>query len=433
MRLRMLHLADVRLGAAHAYAGERADRRRRDAQEAFKAAADYALDPAHAIDVVLVAGDLFDARRPDADAFALARGVFARLAAGGLTTVVVPGFHDAFGADGAWRLEKFAGAEVLTAVAPAPPVVKDVRGVPVSFYGLAARAGLTNAPFPGFVRADAPGFHVGLVHGLIEGHPEAETRAAAWRLSPSALAASGLDYVALGGAHEASEHRFDGRLAAYAGALEGQDFAVGDLGRKGGLVVELSEDGATLERVPFSRGVLVDEVVDLDAESIRDVGALRAALLARAAEDVALRATLRGVREFLCDFGALTAELEPRFRALVVVDATTFEDGLLVRRIASEGTVRGFFVRRMLKRLATLRDKLPHRRDRAVAEREIKVAERALALGLEQFVDADPVAAAPPARRPATEGDGSVPAARLGRAPAAASRPADEIVIEEGA
>jgi DNA repair protein SbcD/Mre11 len=440
MRLRILHLADVRLGASHAYAGERAERRRRDAHESFKFAADYALDPAHAIDAVLVAGDLFDSRRPDADSFSLARGLFARLAAGGVTVIVLPGFHDAVGADGAWRAEKFAGAEVLSGWTPGAPLIKDVRGEPVHFYGVAFRAGRTPAPFGGFSRVDAPGFHVGLLHGMVEDHPEAATRPSAWRIPRAALEASALDYVALGGAHGATEYRFERGAAAYAGPLEGLDFAPGDLGRKSLLVVELGDGGVSFERVPASRGALADEIVDLDAEAIRDADGLKAALLARSGEDVVLRCTLRGVREFLCDFGPLAAELEERFRALTLVDESTFEEGLLVRRLASEGTIRGFFVRRMLKRLTTLREKLPHRRDRALAEREIRVAARALTLGLEQFVEAD-ATVAPPAKKPASAPPSARAEARIARTapavapaplPAAAPAAADELVIEEG-
>ncbi|HYC77275.1 MAG TPA: hypothetical protein VEI02_06575 [Planctomycetota bacterium] len=435
MRLRMLHFADCRLGAAHAYAGDRAERRRKDAQEAFKAAADAALDPARAVDVVLVTGDLFDARRPDPESFALARGVFARLAAGGITVVVLPGFHDGVAADCVWRSERFAGADVLLDAAPGAPTVKDVRGVPVHFYGVAWRAGRTPEPFGGFARVDAPGFHVGLLHGMVVGHPEEATRPAAWRLPLGALEASGLDYIALGGAHGECEYRFERGLAAYAGALEGQDFAPGDLGRKTFALVELTEAGASLERVPVSRGVLIDETVDLGREGVRDLETLRAALLARASEDAAARFTLVGVREFLYDRDALVASLEDRFRALALIDRSGFEDSLLVRRVASEGTIRGFFVRRMLKRLSALREKAPHRRDREVAERELLAAERALTLGLEQFVEAD--AGERPAPRSAAPRDATpkfTPAAIVGRAAekAAAPAPADEIALEEG-
>ncbi len=438
MRLRMLHLADVRLGSAHAYAGDRAERRARDTAESFRAATDFALDARHAIDVVVVAGDLFESRHPDAESFALARGAFARLAAGGVGVVVLPGFHDALAQGGVWRSEKFAGATVLVDHAPGSPVTVEVRGMPVRFYGVAFRPGRTPLPFPGFVRTDDPGFHVGVLHGAVQGAEGADERPTAWTFPLETLAASGLDYFALGGVYGEAEYRFDRGAAAYCGPLEGQGFAPGDLGRKRLLVVEISEGGGvTFERTPVSRAVVKDERIDLAKESVRDADALRAALLARAGEDVVARCTLTGVREFFCDLDAVARSVEDRFRALTLVDASGFEDSGLVRRIAAEGTIRGFFVRKAKKRLAELRDRLPHRRDRAAAEREILTVERALTLGLEQFVEVEsPTESPAPVAARSSLAASPAPQAIVGGSPtavrAAAARPTVERVAEEG-
>jgi DNA repair protein SbcD/Mre11 len=190
MHLRLLHIADVRLGSDHAYAQDGAERRRRDVEESFKAAADFALDPARAVDLVVVSGDLFDSRRPDAGSFALARGVFARLAAGGVPVAVLPGYHDAVAPDGVWRSEKFAGATTLLDQTPGDPTTLDVKGVPVHLYGVAFRRGRTPTPFEGFSRTEAEGVHVGLLHGMVEGHPEEATRPFGWSFTEAALAAS---------------------------------------------------------------------------------------------------------------------------------------------------------------------------------------------------------------------------------------------------
>lgn len=438
MRLRMLQLADVRLGSAHAYAGDRAERRRRDAAESFRAAADFALDARHAIDVVVVAGDLFDSSRPDAESFALARGAFARLAAGGVGVVVLPGFHDALAQGGVWRSEKFAGATVLAEHAPGSPVVVEVRGVPVRFYGVAYRPGRTPVPFRGFARTDDPGFHVGVLHGAVSGAEGADERPSAWTFPLEALRASGLDYIALGGVYGGGEFRFDRGAAAYCGPLEGQGFRPGDLGRKNLLVAELSDDGGVVfERTPVSRGVVADERIDLAKESVHDADALRAALLARAGDDVVARCTLTGVREFCSDLEAVARSVEDRFRSLTLVDASGFEDSMLVRRISAEGTIRGFFVRKAKKRLAELRDRLPHRRDREAAEREIRTVERALTLGLEQFVEVESPAEtqAPVVERRSTAAlppPQAVVGVSVKKGPAATVRPAVERVSEEG-
>ena len=56
--LRLLHTADVHLGARHADLGEQAAVQRERQFAAFRATVDVAL--AEKVDLVLVAGDLFD-------------------------------------------------------------------------------------------------------------------------------------------------------------------------------------------------------------------------------------------------------------------------------------------------------------------------------------------------------------------------------------
>jgi DNA repair exonuclease SbcCD nuclease subunit len=250
--------------------------------------------------------------------------------------------------------------------------------------------------FPGFTRSADEGVHIGLLHGMVPGHAEENVRPASWKLPLAALADSGLDYVALGHCHQMTEFRFDGgRAAAYPGALEGVRFAPGDLGRKSLLIVTVAPGSVSLEPVPFSRKTLVDDTIDLDAESIRDAEALRAAFLARAGSDVMARFTLTGTREFNWDRDAFVAGLEERFAALKLVDRSSFEKSSLLRRIAGENTIRGFFVRRMNDRIQKLRDQArsPYA-DRDI-DRQIAVAERALTTGLEQFLDEDAAVPAP--------------------------------------
>jgi DNA repair exonuclease SbcCD nuclease subunit len=415
MALRFLHLADCHLGAAHGDFPERAQARREEVKASFRAAIEWALSPTHAIDGVLVAGDLFDSRRPDSDTLALVRVLFSRLVAAGKAVIVLPGSHDSVAyPDSVFRSERFPGVDVLGAATPGAPIVREIAGQRVSFYGVANVPGRSPETFQGFVRTSDDGFHVGLLHGMVPGHAEESSRADAWKIPVASLAASGLDYVALGHCHQLTEYRFaGGGAAAYCGALEGVRFAAGDLGRKHLLVVTLATGSVTLEPVPFSRKILVDEVINLASGSIRDPDALRAAILGRSGSDVVARLTLAGSREFAWDREAFVAELADRFAALKLVDRSSFEQSSLLRRIGAENTIRGFFVRRMRQRLEDLREQAQSPYADRDIDRQIAVAERALTIGLEQFLDEDAVtkrepevaAAAPslPARAPEAE------------------------------
>jgi DNA repair exonuclease SbcCD nuclease subunit len=402
MALRFLHVADCHLGAAHADFPDSASARREEVKAAFRAAMEWALNPAHAIDGVLVAGDLFDTRRPDSDTLALARVLFSRLVAAGKAVVALPGSHDSIAyPDSVFRSERFPGVDVIGATAPGAPLVRQISGARVCFYGIAFVPGRTPDTFPGFVRAEEDGIHVGLLHGMVPGHAEEPSRSGACKLPLAALAASRLDYVALGHCHQFTEYRFGpGSAAAYCGALEGVRLAPGDLGRKHLLVVTVEPGSVALEPIPFSRKVLADEVLNLGSASIKDVDALRSAILASAGSDVLARFTLTGSREFAWNREALLAEVADRFAGLRIVDRSSFEQSALLRRVAGENTIRGFFVRRMRQRLEKLREQAQSPYADRDIDRQIAVAERALTIGLEQFLDED-VSVAPAVETPA--------------------------------
>ena len=97
--VRILHLADIHLGAAFTALGEHATERRRDLQNALSRAVDYALDARHHIHAVVIAGDLFDTATPPNALVDDALQEIGRLAQAGLPPSS-PGNHDALNALG---------------------------------------------------------------------------------------------------------------------------------------------------------------------------------------------------------------------------------------------------------------------------------------------------------------------------------------------
>src|SRR5512137_2275762 len=95
--LRLLHTADVHLGARHADLGEQAAAQRERQFAAFRATVDLAL--AEKVDLVLIVGDLFDSNTQPRRSVERAAGELKRLADATIRTVVIPGTHDVY--DGA--------------------------------------------------------------------------------------------------------------------------------------------------------------------------------------------------------------------------------------------------------------------------------------------------------------------------------------------
>src|SRR5439155_25331591 len=96
MSVRILHLADLHLGAAFPSMGERAQERTRDLLNAFLRAIEFASSPKHPVDLVAIAGDLFDTHDPDEGLVFQVESSFERLSKAKVPVFLVPGTHDAY-------------------------------------------------------------------------------------------------------------------------------------------------------------------------------------------------------------------------------------------------------------------------------------------------------------------------------------------------
>ena len=111
--LRLLHTADVHLGARHADLGEQAAAQRERQFAAFRATVDLAL--AEKVDLVLVAGDLFDSNTQPRRSVERVAAELKRLADAAIRTVIIPGTHDVYDGASVYR------AYDLAALAGLPP------------------------------------------------------------------------------------------------------------------------------------------------------------------------------------------------------------------------------------------------------------------------------------------------------------------------
>jgi len=223
--VRFIHLADLHLGARPAYLGERADERSRDFEAAFKRAVDFACDPSNAIDLVLIAGDLFDSHNPEERLVALAESQFQRIADAGIRAVLISGTHDSYRyPDCIYRMRTFPGVDLLNDPNIAKPHTIAIRDVPVHLYGMSWDPRVSRPPYDEFKRQDLPGIHIALLHGSIKGNPEWELESRDIPLSLEQLGQTGMHYVALGHYHNFREERPGGVTVVYPGTLEGRKF-----------------------------------------------------------------------------------------------------------------------------------------------------------------------------------------------------------------
>ena len=106
--LRLLHTADVHLGARHADLGDRAATQRERQFAAFVATVDLAL--AEKVDLVLIAGDLFDSNVQPRRSVERAAAQLKRLVDARIRIVIAPGTHDVYDRASIYRAYDLAGA-----------------------------------------------------------------------------------------------------------------------------------------------------------------------------------------------------------------------------------------------------------------------------------------------------------------------------------
>ena len=354
--LRLLHTADVHLGARHADLGDRAVTQRERQFAAFAATIDLAL--AERVDLVLIAGDLFDSNTQPKRSVERAAAQIKRLVEARVRTVIAPGTHDLFDRASIYRAYDMAalagavGSDLVTVLDPEHADVH-LRSLDVVVHGRCyATKRAPASPLAGLdaSRDDRAAWHVGLLHAAvaIDGKTDGDEVV----ITTDEIAKSNLDYLALGHWHSTSKGRAGKTAYAYSGAPE--PIAL-DQDRAGNvLLVTLdAPDGTksvTIEERKVGRTTF--ERVQLDAATVHSQPDVVAKLAERADADLVLDVELIGIRPDDLDLHVeeVEGELADRFLKVRVRDRSVaaLPDGPL----ASADTVLGAFVRDLEARVA---------------------------------------------------------------------------------
>ncbi len=272
--MRFLHLADLHLDTPFT---TRSDAVRRELKEAGRIALERAVELAlsERVDVLLIAGDLFDGEQLSFHTERFLHQSMARLSSAGVQVVYATGNHDPGGAGGhARRMEWPEGVTLL--LDPKPRVVpihregELVGRVTGAGHGSAREERDLASTFP---RPQGEVPEIALLHTQVLGTPgEAHHD----RYAPSHLAqlkASGYDYWALGHIPLRQELAETPPIH-YPGNLQGRH--PGESGPKGGLLVQVAQNRTQVDFVelaPIRWEVLVMDELD-HAHSLADLARL---------------------------------------------------------------------------------------------------------------------------------------------------------------
>ena len=326
--LKIIHGADFHLDSPFSgLSPDQAARRRGEQRELLDRLA--ALAREKGADLVLLAGDLLDSERVYRET---ARALRSALGDIPCPVYIAPGNHDFYSPRSVWAaLDWPENVHIFTSSA-----LERVETPEYTLWGRAFTDAHQDAcPLEGLEVPDDGRVHLACLHGEVD---------PVGRYGPiprEGIAASGLDYLALGHIHQATGLQKEGKTFwAYPGCPEGRGFD--ELGEKGVLYVEVEPGRAKSQFIPLAKVRYEAIPVDITGSE----GALSAILeaLPGRTSDLICRLLLTGEGE-APDLANLKETLAPEFYGLTIVDRTRLPRDLWARR--GEDTLTGLFLASM--------------------------------------------------------------------------------------
>ena len=332
--MRILHAADLHLDSAFAgLAEEKAALLRQESRDILRRMVDWAND--HAVDVMLLSGDLVDSDRMYSQT---ARTLAQALARFRGRIFLSPGNHDFYAPGSGYDAVDWPeNVHIFTSRRPQTVLLRSLNA---SVTGAAFTSAEEWEPFDGasFSGGDAP-IRLGVLHGEVT-RGESKYRA----IPPAEIEKTNLTYLALGHVHRCAGVQRAGNTAyAYPGCLPGRGFD--ETGDKGFLYGEITPEKVELEFIPFAPRRYQSVTADITDRDPAD--AVRQALDPDCGQDVC-RVLLTGSRRENFSLSALTSELSGLCAALELTDETYPEEDVWAR--CGEDSLRGLFLQNLRAR-----------------------------------------------------------------------------------
>lgn len=218
--LRIIHTADVHIGAKFAAFGKKAHIQRQALYGAFEKTVDTAI--AAKANLVLIAGDLFDSNFPSYQSVNFVKQQLRRLNAERIYAAILPGTHDCLAKDSVYRREDFACDMPFVYVCNEERAVKEFPEIDCTLFAKANTAHKsTESPIAFLASAAktaATKYKVAMAHGSVQ--IEGKAAKDDMPIALGEIADSGMDYIALGHWHGAQEYSMGKTIAWYSGSPE---------------------------------------------------------------------------------------------------------------------------------------------------------------------------------------------------------------------
>lgn len=327
--IKLLHAADLHLDSPfEGLGGEKAMRRRAEQRQLLYGIAQLA--ERESADMILLAGDLLDSDTAYAETAEDIAKAFGSL---GIPVFISPGNHDFYSERSPYARVEFP-ENIHIFKKPVPECV-ELPDIGARVWGAAFTDKHSGAMLRGFSAAKLPG-----VKDIMCIHGELNEASSYDPITESDIAASGMDYIALGHIHSGSGlRRAGGCCYAWPGCPEGRGFD--ETGDKQVYIVTLGES-CDIKSVSIAKRRYEIAQVQLSGGDV--LGDIEKALPQNTENDI-YRIILRGESERSPDVDALLRALEGRFFALQLRDETVLRRD--VWALAGDDSLRGRFIMRL--------------------------------------------------------------------------------------
>lgn len=331
--LKFVHISDLHLDSP--FAGADLVERRERRAELRKALVSVTLFCAeNLIDILLVAGDLFDGEFAGRDTAAFVADCFSKIP--GTRVFIAPGNHDYWGPNSPYRCCNFTKnvhiftEEKLSCV--------EIPELDCAVYGYGFNSvKMSEHPTMGIRPHNTDRINI------LVGHGDLDSNSGYYNIRSEDLAMSRLDYAALGHIHKPSGlMQFGNTACAYSGCLVGRDF--GECGVRGLVTGTISKLGTEVKYLSVSQRSYEEITVDVTGKSIADVLSEIQSKCAELGQLASVRVILVGERD---DFFVLTEsavkKVLPDIQRICVSDKST--ELLNYDKLLAESSLRGNFAR----------------------------------------------------------------------------------------
>lgn len=352
--LKFIHASDIHIGAKFSSFGEKAALQRQALIDAFARIIDLAIK--EQVQLLLIAGDLFDSNFPSYQSVSFVKDQLKKLDNAGIYAVILPGTHDCLSRDSIFKRENFtAGAQHVFIFDNPEETKKEFPEFDLTIFGKPNLSNKSSDSPLAFVKDKARDskskYKIAMAHGSvqIEGKAASDDLPIAFQ----DITDSGMEYIALGHWHGAQDFSSGNVKAWYAGSPEiTYQEGKGGLGQGYALKVEIEQNGTNVSPMKITEKEIKE--INFDLQMFDNKEALYQEIEKIANPNLILSVNLFGFAnaENLLSFQKIEEDFQNKFFYIKVKNNLSLRLEDIDSRNYPEELVLGQFVRVMQEKIS---------------------------------------------------------------------------------